>query len=275
MPDFREKNAIVTGGTQGLGAAIARRLAEDGASGLVICGRNATNGEEVARSIADETGADVHFVRADLGEVADCQQVVAKADRLFGKVDLLVNAAATTARGGILDTTPELFDEIFALNTRAPFLLMQAAIRLMMRDGIEGSILNIASMSAHGGQSFLTPYSASKSALTSMTRNVAWSVITKRIRVNALNIGWMESDQEKALHAAMGHGEDWFRERAASLPFGRLIQPEEVARVAAFILSAESGLMTGSVIDFDQTILRHPGRFPPAAARSETYPAAV
>ncbi|WP_421853521.1 SDR family oxidoreductase [Oricola sp.] len=263
MPDFKGKHAIVTGGTQGLGAAIARRLAEDGVTGLVICGRNAENGNAVARSISKATGTDVRFVQADLGRVADCEAVMAEASRDFGTIDMLVNAAATTARGGILDTTPELFDEIFALNTRAPFLLMQSAIRTMLRDGIEGSILNIASMSAHGGQSFLTPYSASKAALVSMTRNVAWSVIAKRIRVNALNIGWMESDQEKALHAAQGHDEDWFRERSAELPFGRLLQPDEVARVAAFILSSDSGMMTGSIVDFDQTILGTRDDLPP------------
>ena len=251
MKRFEEKVIVITGGTQGLGAATARIFAAEGAAGIVICGRNQENGEAVAASI---TETPVLFVRADLARVEDGQRVLAEADDRFGRVDCLVNAGATTARGGILDTTPELFDEIFAINLRAPFFMIQAAIKLMIRDGIEGAIVNIGSMSAHCGQTFLTPYSTSKGAISTLTRNVAASVMTHRIRVNALNIGWMQSDQEMALHAAQGHDQDWFAERARMLPFGRLIQPDEVARVIAFLCSSESGLMTGEVVNFDQTI---------------------
>ena len=100
------KVGVVTGATQGLGAAIARRFAEAGAAGLVTLGRNADKGEAVAEAITHDTGVPVHFVEADLASVEDCRRVVAEADEAFGRVDVLVNAAGLTDRGTILDTTP-------------------------------------------------------------------------------------------------------------------------------------------------------------------------
>ena len=142
------KVCVVSGSTQGLGAAIARRLAEAGAAGLVTLGRSAAKGEAVAAAISRDTGVPVHFVRADLGSVEDCRRVIAEAEQRFGRVDVLVNAGALTERGTILDTSPELFDAMFAINVRGPYFLMQEAIRLMIRDGIEGAIVNIGSISS-------------------------------------------------------------------------------------------------------------------------------
>ena len=178
------------------------------------------------------------------------------ARRTFDRIDILVNSAATSERGTILDTTPELFDRIMAINLRAPFFLMQAAIKTMIDRGIAGSILNILSMSSHGGQPFLSPYSTSKGALATLTRNVACAVVKHRIRVNGLNLGWMDSPGEdtiqKKFHAA---DDDWLEKAEKKQPFGRLVKPAEVAEVAAFLLSERSGLMTGSIIDFDQNVV--------------------
>ena len=173
MTSMHGKIAIVTGGTQGLGAAIAKLFAERGAKGIVTCGRDQTKGRAKADEIARATGAAVVFVRADLTRVEDCAKVVAEADNTFGRVDALVNAAGDTSRGTIIDTSPELFDKIFAVNTRAPFFLMQDTIRLMRRDKVQGTIVNISSMSAMGGQSFIAAYCASKGALDTLTRNAA------------------------------------------------------------------------------------------------------
>ena len=260
------KVAVVTGGTQGLGAACARAMAAEGAAGLVTCGRNEAKGAAVAEAITAETGVKVVFQRADLSSPQDCAGVFAAADQAFGRCDVLVNAGATTARGDILTTTPELFDEIFAINVKGPFFMMQEAVKLMLREGTEGAIVNIGSMSGLSGQSFLTPYAASKGALATLTRNIAYSASRNRIRVNALNIGWMESDQEKDLHAAQGHGPEWFAERAAALPFGRLLQPDEVAKAVIFLASDDSGMTTGSVVNFDQTIWGSSDAIPEAPA---------
>ena len=124
------KIAVVTGGTQGLGEAVARLFAERWAAGLVICGRNAENGARVAKEIS-AAGCPTVFVQADLAKVADCRNVMAKADRRFGRVDVLVNAAALTDRGDIFNTTEERYNEIFDVNVRAPFFLIQETARIM------------------------------------------------------------------------------------------------------------------------------------------------
>lgn len=252
---FKNAVAVVTGGTQGLGEAIARMLAERGAAGLVICGRNAERGEAVAREITAQ-GCRTEFVKADLADMDDTRQVVARADSAFGRVDVLVNAAGITDRGTIFDTSPELFDRMFAVNVRAPFFLMQDAAKIMRREKIEGSMVNILSMSAHGGQPFITAYSGSKGALATLTKNAAFSLMPWRIRVNALNIGWMNTPgEDKTLRTYHGAQDGWLEKAAKEQPFGRLLEPAEVARAVAFLASAESGMMTGSVIDFDQSVV--------------------
>lgn len=248
------KVCVVTGSTQGLGAAIARRLAEAGAAGLVTLGRNEAKGRAVADAITHETGVPVHFVKADLGKVEDCRGVMAEAERVYGKIHVLVNAGARTDRGTILDTSPELFDALFAVNVRGPYFLMQEAIRRMIRDGIEGAICNIGSISEHAGQPFINVYCATKAALATLTRNTAFSVMKNRIRVNQLNVGWMASDHERELQADQSGDPDWEAKAVAALPFGRLVDPAEAARAVNFIVSDDAGLMTGAVVNFDQTV---------------------
>lgn len=262
------KIAIVTGGTQGLGAAIARLFGERGAAGIVICGRNVEKGKAKATEIGAATGARTIYVEADLEKVEDGREVVAACDAAFGRVDALVNAAAITDRGTILDTSPELFDRMFAINVRAPFFLMQEAIGLMRREKTEGTIVNIGSMSAMAGQPFLSAYCASKGALDTLTKNTAYAVLRNRIRVNGLNIGWMASEGEDRIQREFhGAPDDWLEKAAAAQPFGRLVDPAEVARACAYLSSAESGLMTGSMICFDQAIWgAYDGSPHPAAA---------
>lgn len=151
MADRADRVAIMTGSTQGLGEAIARRLVDEALiSGLVICGRSADRGGRLARELSAGS-CRTEFVAADLTAVEDCRRGAEAARRAFGRIDWLVNSAATSERGTILDTTPELFDRIMAVNVRAPFFLMQAAIQSMIDRGAGGSILNILSMSGHGG----------------------------------------------------------------------------------------------------------------------------
>jgi NAD(P)-dependent dehydrogenase (short-subunit alcohol dehydrogenase family) len=251
---FAGQYAVVTGGTQGLGEAIARLFARRGAAGIVICGRNQQRGENVSRELT-KAGCDTRFVQADLASMEDSRKVVAAADKAWGKLHTLVNCAGMTDRGTILDTTPELFDRMFAVNVRAPFFLMQDAIKIMLREKISGSIVNVISMSGHGGQPFIAAYCSSKGALVTLTRNVAFAALRDRIRVNGLNLGWSDTPGEdrimKTYHDAQP---GWVAKAEQGLPFGRLIKPDEVARAVAYMASSESGLMTGSVIDFDQTI---------------------
>lgn len=248
------KYAVITGGTQGLGEATARLFAERGAAGLVLCGRNASRGESIARDL-NTSGCQAHFVQADLARVEDCRLIMAEADRVFGRVDILVNAAGITDRGTLLETSPELFDRMFAVNVRGPFFLMQEAARLMRRDRIAGAMVNVLSMSANGGQPFLTAYSGSKGALATITKNVAYALLRDRIRVNALNIGWMDTPgEDRTQRVADGKPSDWLAQAERDQPFGRLLKTDEVARSIAFLASEESGLMTGAIIDFDQSV---------------------
>jgi NAD(P)-dependent dehydrogenase (short-subunit alcohol dehydrogenase family) len=247
------KVCVVTGATQGLGAAIARRLAAAGAAGIVITGRNAERGGAVARDMTATYGTPAHFLRADFSRVEDCRMAVSETDRLFGRLDVLVNAGASTARGTILDTTPETFDELFATNVRGPYFLMQEAIRLMIAKGIQGAICNIGSISALAGQPFINAYCGSKGALTTLTANTAFSVMGNRIRVNQLNVGWMASDHERKIQSEAGDA-DWEAKAAANLPFGRLVDPAEAARAVNFLVSDDAGLMTGAIVNFDQSV---------------------
>lgn len=245
------KVCVIAGATQGLGAAIARRLAAAGAGGIVITGRNATPGAKVAADL--EAMSPAHFVQADFASVEDCRRVIAETDRRFGRVDVLVNAGASTARGTILDTTPEAFDAMFATNVRGPYFLMQEAIRLMIAKDIQGAICNIGSISALAGQPFINAYCASKGALTTLTANTAFSVMANRIRVNQLNVGWMASDHEREIQAEAGDPE-WEAKAAAHLPFGRLVDPDEAARAVNFLVSDDAGQMTGAIVNFDQSV---------------------
>lgn len=248
------KIAVITGSTQGLGAAVARVFAEAGVAGLITCGRNTEKGQAVARDISDTHGVPVHFVRAELSDLDDCHAVIARADQEFGRLDALVNAAGLTDRGNILNTTPALFDNMFAVNVRAPFFLIQDAAKVMIREKISGTVVNIGSSSARAGQPFLASYSASKGALATLTRNAGFAMMRNGIRVNQLDIGWMNSDHERAIQTAETGDPNFIDTQAATLPFGRLLDPVEVARAVAFLSSEDSGMMTGSVIQFDQSV---------------------
>ncbi len=254
-----EHNFIVTGGTQGVGAAIALRLARGGAAGLVVVGRDRQRGEAVCTEI-EASGCAAQLVIADLADVEACRGVVAACQERFGRLDGLVNAAGITDRGGIEDTTPELWDRLFAINVRAPFFLSQDAVKLMRRNPIEGtsqagSIVNIITMSSHGGQPKLTAYSASKGALATLTRNLGHALRRDRIRVNGLNIGWTETPNEHRVQRAEGQPENWLETAEADQPFGRLIKTADVAEATLFLLGPGSGVMTGSVIDYDQMVI--------------------
>jgi NAD(P)-dependent dehydrogenase (short-subunit alcohol dehydrogenase family) len=249
------KYAIITGSTQGLGEAIARLFAERGAAGMIICGRNAERGQAVAADLNSDQ-CNVRFVQTDLASVEDCRAIVAAADESFGAVHILVNAAGVSDRGTIWDTSPELWDWIMAINVRAPFLLIQEAIKIMRREEVAGSIVNIGSLAAYGSVPFLTPYAVSKGALMTLTKNAAYAIMRHRIRVNTLNIGWMDTPGENIIQRKYhGGGQDWLASAEAAQPFGRLLKPDEVARAVAFLASDESGMMTGSIVDFDQSVM--------------------
>jgi NAD(P)-dependent dehydrogenase (short-subunit alcohol dehydrogenase family) len=248
-----ERVVLVSGGSQGVGAGIARAAAREGAA-VVITGRHPETGEALAAELRSG-GAEAAFVRADVTDVGSARASAAAAIERFGRVDALVNAAGETSRGTLLDTTPELFDRHIAVNLRGPFFLMQAVVADLVRRGAPGAIVNIISSSELGGQPYLAPYVAAKAGLAGLTRNAAHAHRFDRIRINGLDIGWTDTEGEDAVQRRFhGAGDDW-RERAAKeLPMGKLAQADEIADFVVFLLSDRSGVVTGSVIDWDQKV---------------------
>jgi NAD(P)-dependent dehydrogenase (short-subunit alcohol dehydrogenase family) len=248
-----DKVVLVSGGSLGLGAGIARAAAREGAM-VAVTGRNSDRGETVATGLR-AMGAQAQFVRADVADVEQIRACVAEVVAAFGRVDSLVNSAGLTTRGTLLDTTQELFDAHIAVNLRGPFFMMQAVVRDMLSRKAPGTIVNVISSSELGGQPYLAPYVAAKAGLAGLTRNAAHAHRWDRIRVNGLDIGWTETEGEDAtqreFHAA---GDDWREQAAKRLPIGKLGQVDEIADFVVFLLSDRSGVVTGSVIDWDQNV---------------------
>ncbi len=251
---FKGKIIIITGSTQGIGAETAKLFAARGAKAITICGRQENKGLKLKKEIED-LGSDCLFVKADLAKVEDCKKIVLLTDKNFGTVDCLVNVAGYTERGTILSTTSKNYENNFNINARAPFILMQESIKIMIRDKNKGTIANILSMAMYSGMPFIVAYSGSKAALATMTKNIANSVSGHQIRVNALNIGWTDTPGEDNIQKRV-HKKDnnWLDIEEKRVPFKRLTKTIDVAKGLAFMCSEESGLMTGSIIDFDQTV---------------------
>jgi NAD(P)-dependent dehydrogenase (short-subunit alcohol dehydrogenase family) len=221
----------------------------------VVTGRNADRGASVATEL-NELGTRAVFIEADLGKHDDVGRLMEAADDAFGRLDILVNAAALTSRGTIVNTNLHLWNELMNVNVRAPFFLTQAAIRIMRRELIEGSIVNIGSVTGYGSQPFLAPYAISKGALVPFTKNVAYAMSRDRIRINTLMIGWMDTPGEDVVQRRFHDAQDgWLDSAEADMPFGRLLKVDEVATAVAFLASEDSGMMTGAIIDFDQTVI--------------------
>jgi NAD(P)-dependent dehydrogenase (short-subunit alcohol dehydrogenase family) len=253
---LRNKNtsAIVTGGTQGLGFAIAKRLVREGAPKLMISGRNEAKGERAAAELK-AMGCDARFFKGDISQVNDCRALIQAAIEAFDTVNALVNSAALTSRGSLLETTPELWEANFNTNARGPFLTMQALVSHLKNKKVAGSVVNIVSMAAHCGQPFITAYSASKGALVTLSRNVANAYASDRIRCNGILTGWMDTPGEHRTQKTYHNmPDDWLLEAEAGQPMGQLVKPDQVASLVAYLLSPESGVITGSMIDYDQVV---------------------
>ena len=172
---FKDKIIVVTGSTQGSGAETAKLLARRGAKGITICGRNEKKGKKVKSEI-EALGTECIYVKADLENLKDCKKIISQTDKKFGTINSLINSAAFTERGTILSTTPKNYEKMFNINARAPFFLMQDAIKIMIRDKAKGTIAHVLSVAAYSGMPFLAAYSPSKAALGIMIKNTANAV---------------------------------------------------------------------------------------------------
>lgn len=241
------KVVLVTGSTTGIGKAIARRCVDEGAR-VMIHGLS----KEKARTIGGELGEAAGFFTADLRDPEAPGQIVEAVIDRFGRLDALVNNAAVTTRSTIDTTDPETFDRITAINLRAPLLMIKEAMPHFRAVG-GGSVLNIGSVNALGGEPSLLVYSISKGGLQTMTRNLANAHNTENIRFNQLNVGWTLTEHEHQVQLADGLPPDWYEQLPeVYAPSGRIFRPEEIAAHAVFWLSDIIGPVTGSVYEIEQ-----------------------
>lgn len=244
------KIILITGAARGIGAAIAAEAARSGAEGLVLTDRE---------PIKIDLACPVEAVQADLMDLDVPQKLSDAAKARFGRIDGLVNAAGVTTRGAFSDATPALWDQMMAINARAPFFLMVQAIADMRARTAPGVIVNIQSMNAHCGTPDLAVYAASKGALQTLTKNAANAHLADHIRVNGINLGWVDTQTERELHEmTLGKGEGWLAGEASKQPLGRLVSEEDAARLATYLLSDASCPMTGVSLDLEQHVVGSP-----------------
>jgi meso-butanediol dehydrogenase/(S,S)-butanediol dehydrogenase/diacetyl reductase len=236
------KACIVTGGSAGIGLAIVRRLLDEGAS-VLFCGQDEARG---AQALAGLGSANAQFMRADVGEEADIEALVAGAAERFGGLDILVNNAAKAAVSLIPDHSTDEWRRSTAVNLDSVFFASRAAVREFRKRG-GGIIVNVASISGLAGDGAYPSYCAQKGAVINLTRAMAVYHARENIRINALCPGFVETPATDAFKAIPGLLDDWF----AGIPAQRPAQPEEMAGIVAFLASDDASYMHGSIVVAD------------------------
>jgi NAD(P)-dependent dehydrogenase (short-subunit alcohol dehydrogenase family) len=257
MPSLANRVALITGSTSGIGKGMAEHFAALGAR-VVVHGRDAEAGARLVETIRAR-GSDAAFLQGDVADEAVCVSLVRGTVDRFGGLDILVNNAASTSRASIESATTAFWDRMLAINLRAPFILMREALAVMKGRG-GGSIINIGSINAYCGMDTLGPYSVSKGALMTMTRNASVGFARHRVRVNQLNVGWtLTEGEERVKREEEGLGPDWLADAVRTRAFNRLLSPLDIAHAAAYFASDDSAVITGSVLDLEQFAIGAPG----------------
>jgi meso-butanediol dehydrogenase/(S,S)-butanediol dehydrogenase/diacetyl reductase len=245
MGRFDGKVAIVTGGASGIGAATLRRLAAEGAA--VVCADiNDEGGRALAEEIAAGGGRAVHR-HCDVGELREVEATVAFAVERFGGLDIMHNNAMWSGGGWVADLDPEVWQRSLHIMLTAVFYGCRAALPAMLARG-GGSIVNTASIEAFGGEMMAAPYTTAKAGVVNFTRNVAIEYARKGIRANAVCPGIVQTPLADLMMAFAKRSRD---ELAALVPQGRLLRPEEIASVVAFLCSDDASAVTGAAIVVD------------------------
>jgi len=248
------KIILITGSTQGIGRAIALECAMSGAKGIIVTGRDAAAGDAVIAELT-ALGTKAHMIVEDLSMKGAAERLFQKAKAACGRIDGLVNSAGLTTRGSTTDASRKIWQTLFKVNAEEPFFLIQSLVNALRAEQRPGEIVNILSMNVHGGTGELAVYAATKAALALITRNAAHQHRFDRIRVNAINVGWTDTPAERKMQAqTLGKGEGWLEEASRTQPFGRLLAPEDIARLAVYLLSDVSVPITGTVVDQEQWV---------------------
>ena len=246
-PRFTDAVVLITGGTSGIGAATARRFLAEGAS-LVTCGFEADG----AAALTAAAPGRVHWHNVDLRDPVACEALVQHTLDAFGRIDVIVNNAAAVTRSRIEDTDAAFFDQMMALNVRAPLLITRAAMAALRRNPSGAVVINIGSLNAYVGAPELLAYATSKGALMTMTRNLAAAHRHEHIRFHCLNVGWTHTDGEDRLQRARTGDPEWYRAAGSTRPTGVLLQPDDIAHAVLFYASPAAAAFSGAAIDLEQ-----------------------
>lgn len=238
-----KQTAIVTGGSRGIGRAVAVRLAKDGMNLVINYRGNSAAAEETER-ICRELGAEVLLVQGDVSRAEDCEKLAAQAKEAFGRVDVLVNNAGITRDGLLARMTEEDFRAVLDVNLVGPWNMMKAVNRIMMKQRY-GRIVNLSSVTGLMGNMGQTNYAAAKAGILGMTKSYAREVANRGITVNAVAPGFIDTDMTEAMPEGAKD------KIITGIPMGRTGKPEDVAEAVAFLASEQAGYITGEVLRVD------------------------
>lgn len=244
---MKDKVAIITGSTSGIGRGIAILLAKESAK-VVIVGRNSKSGLEVIQKIQN-FGGEARFLQTDITKEEDCKRLIQTAVDSYGTIDVLVNNAGIFPRSDLETTTEELWDQVMAVNVKGAFFCCKYAIPVMLKQK-KGSIVNIGSTHAYGARRpGIFAYSISKGGLLALSRTLAKTYAHEGIRVNWVTVGWVITPGEIAVTETEGKDEEWLKEQGKDLPMGRHQTPEDIAYTVLYLASDESSQVTGAEVN--------------------------
>lgn len=238
-----KQTAIVTGGSRGIGRAVAMRLAKDGMNLVINYRGNSAAAEETER-LCRELGAEVLLVQGDVSCAEDCEKLAAQAKEAFGRVDVLVNNAGITRDGLLARMTEEDFRAVLDVNLVGPWNMIKAVNRIMMKQRY-GRIVNLSSVTGLMGNMGQTNYAAAKAGIVGMTKSYAREVAGRGITVNAVAPGFIDTDMTEAMPEGAKD------KIITGIPMGRTGKPEDVAEAVAFLASEQAGYITGEVLRVD------------------------
>lgn len=243
MTDFKGKVAIVTGGSRGIGRAIALELGKRGATVVVNYNSNASAADAVIAEVK-ASGGDGMTYQADVSDADQVNALFKAVTEAYGRVDVLVNNAGITRDNVIMMLKPDDFDAVIDTNLRSAWLCSKAASRIMMKQR-SGRVINITSVVGIAGNGGQTNYAASKAGLIGLTKSLAKEIASRGVTVNAVAPGFIDTDMTHTL------GEDIMKKAIEAIPLGRQGSPQDVAKAVAFLASDDANYITGQVLVVD------------------------
>lgn len=240
---FTDQIAIVTGGSRGIGRAIAKELARLHATVIINYNGSKDKAEETKQEII-EAGGQADIYQCNVSDFAQCEQFIGSVIEKYGRLDILVNNAGITRDGLLMRMSEEDYDAVLDTNLKGTFNCMRFAIKPMIKQKF-GRIINLSSVSGVLGNAGQANYSASKAGVIGLTKSVAREVARKNITVNAIAPGFIETDMTNVLSEKVKEG------ATQQIPVGHFGKPEDIARAVAFLASKETSYITGQILHVD------------------------